>query len=196
MSEVANYTDVFQSWQDHRFNFSLAVPLTNTPGLRKPQLAAIYATLGHLVVDPSSPATVVMPTGTGKTDTMLALLIAGKMSRTLILVPSDALRTQISGKCEKFVTLRTVGAISDTALNPVVEVINSGMSEQEVLQLAKANVIVATPQALQLFDKDALQALVGICSHLLIDEVGAVSKNLSTGNHVFSLPQLHFEKMV
>lgn len=63
MSEVANYTDVFQSWQDHRFNFSLAVPLTNTPGLRKPQLAAIYATLGHLVADPSSPATVVMPTG-------------------------------------------------------------------------------------------------------------------------------------
>jgi superfamily II DNA or RNA helicase len=125
------------------------------------------------------------------------------MSRTLILVPSDALRTQISGKCEKFVTLRTVGAISDTALNPVVEVINSGMSEQEVLQLAKANVIVATPQALQLFDKDALQALVGICSHLLIDEahhVAATSwgriKKLSTGNHVFSLPQLHFEKMV
>lgn len=96
----------------------------------------------------------------------------------------------------KFVTLRTVGAISDTALNPVVEVINSGMSEQEVLQLAKANVIVATPQALQLFDKDALQALVGICSHLLIDEahhVAATSwgriKKLSTGNHVFSLPQ-------
>ncbi|NUC06550.1 DEAD/DEAH box helicase family protein [Escherichia coli] len=143
MSEVANYTDVFQSWQDHRFNFNLSVPLTNTPGLRKPQLAAIYAMLGHLVVDPSSPATVVMPTGTGKTDTMLALLIAGKMSRTLILVPSDALRTQISGKCEKFITLRTVGAVSDTALNPVVEVVNSGMSEQEVLQLAKANVIVA-----------------------------------------------------
>lgn len=175
MSEVANYTDVFQSWQDHRFNFNLAVPLTATPGLRKPQLAAIYATLGHLVVDPSSPATVVMPTGTGKTDTMLALLIAGKMPRTLILVPSDALRTQISSKCEKFATLRTVGAVSGTALNPVVEVINSGMSEQEVLQLAKANVIIATPQALQLFDKDALQALVRMCSHLLIDEAHHVA---------------------
>ncbi|WP_163024745.1 DEAD/DEAH box helicase family protein, partial [Pseudomonas viridiflava] len=91
---VITHSDVHQSWQKHLFNFSLDDPKTNAPGLRKPQLAALYATLGHLVVDPSSTATVVMPTGTGKTDTMLALIIAARMARTLILVPSDALRTQ------------------------------------------------------------------------------------------------------
>lgn len=171
MSEVvANYSDVLQSWQDHRFNFNLAVPLTNTPGLRKPQLAAIYATLGHLVIDPSTPATVVMPTGTGKTDTMLALLISGKMERTLILVPSDALRSQLVGKCANLKTLRSVGAVSDVALDPVVTAISSGLTEKEVLLLSQANVIVATPQALRLFDKEAINALGDLCSHLFIDE--------------------------
>ncbi|HHQ6575738.1 TPA: DEAD/DEAH box helicase [Serratia fonticola] len=174
---VAKYSDVLRSWQDHRFNFNIAVSQTNTPGLRKPQLAAIYATLGHLVIDPSTPATVVMPTGTGKTDTMLALLISGKMERTLILVPSDALRSQLVGKCASFKTLRSVGAVSDVALNPVVAAISSGMSENEVLQLSKANVIVATPQALRLFDGEAVKALGDLCSHLFIDEAHHVPAN-------------------
>jgi superfamily II DNA or RNA helicase len=37
-----------------------------------------------------------MPTGTGKTETMLALLVAARPSRLLVLVPSDALREQVS----------------------------------------------------------------------------------------------------
>ncbi|WP_301213690.1 DEAD/DEAH box helicase [Yersinia sp. 22-579] len=174
---VAEYSDVLRSWQDHCFKFNIAVPQTNTPGLRKPQLAAIYATLGHLVIDPSTPATVVMPTGTGKTDTMLALLISGKMERTLILVPSDALRSQLVGKCSNLKTLRSVGAVSDVALNPVVAAISSGMSEKEVLMLSEANVIVATPQALRLFDGEAVKALGGMCSHLFIDEAHHVPAN-------------------
>ncbi|WP_232527586.1 MULTISPECIES: DEAD/DEAH box helicase family protein [Pseudomonas] len=75
---VITHSDVYQSWKNHLFNFSLDDPKTNVPGLRKPQLAALYATQGHLVVDPSSTATVVMPTGTGKTDTMLGLIIAAR----------------------------------------------------------------------------------------------------------------------
>lgn len=56
---VITHSDVYQSWQNHLFNFSLDDPKTNVPGLRKPQLAALYATQGHLVVDPSSTAKVV-----------------------------------------------------------------------------------------------------------------------------------------
>lgn len=82
------HSEVFQSRQENLFNFNIAVPAVGRPGLRKPQVAALYARLGHLVVNPSSTATVVMPTGTGKTDTMLALLIAGRLPRTLILVPA------------------------------------------------------------------------------------------------------------
>ncbi|SDM97253.1 DEAD/DEAH box helicase [Vreelandella arcis] len=167
---VITHSDVYQSWQNHLFNFRLDDPKTNTSGLRKPQLAALYATLGHLVVEPAATATVVMPTGTGKTDTMLALIIAAKMSRTLILVPSDALRTQLVNKCAEMKTLRTVGAVSDTARNPIIAAIDSKLSEAQVAELATANIIVATPQALLLFENTALDSLVNMCSHLMIDE--------------------------
>lgn len=169
------HSDVYRSWKTHLFNFSLDDAETKAPGLRKPQLAALYATLGHLLVDPTTTATVVMPTGTGKTDTMLALIIAARMSRTLILVPSDALRKQLVGKCTDMRTLRTVGAISETALNPIVTAIDSKLSEVQVSELAAANIIVATPQALQLFDEAALGALVKNCSHLMIDEAHHVA---------------------
>lgn len=65
---VKTHLDVYQSWQNHLFNFGLDDLKTNAPGLRKPQLAALYATLGHLVVDPSSTATVVMPISAFDTD--------------------------------------------------------------------------------------------------------------------------------
>ncbi|MFP3492933.1 DEAD/DEAH box helicase family protein [Pseudomonas sp. SIMBA_059] len=172
---TGKYLDVYQSWQQHLFNFNLAVRETNTPGLRKPQLAALYASLGHLVMSPATTATIVMPTGTGKTDTMLGLLIAGRLARTLVLVPSDALRSQLVEKCLGLKKLREIGAVSATALNPVVRAIGSGMSAEDVQQLAEANVIVATPQALQRFDTESLQALAELCSHLIIDETHHVA---------------------
>lgn len=176
MAEAAGkYSDVYQSWQQHLFNFNLAARETNTPGLRKPQLAALYASLGHLVMSPYTTATIVMPTGTGKTDTMLGLLIAGRLARTLVLVPSDALRSQLVNKCVGLKTLREIGAISEAALDPVVRAVSSGMSVEDVQELAEANVIVATPQALQRFNTDALQALADLCSHLVIDEAHHVA---------------------
>src|SRR3712207_7840310 len=42
-----------------------------------------------------------MPTGTGKTDTMIAILVSQR-AKVLIVVPTDALRTQIA---DKFLTL-------------------------------------------------------------------------------------------
>lgn len=173
--ETGKYADVYRSWQQHLFNFNLAVRETQTPGLRKPQLAALYAALGHLVMAPATTATIVMPTGTGKTDTMLGLLIAGRLARTLVLVPSDPLRSQLVKKCTELTKLREIGAVSATALNPVVRAIGSAMSVEEVQQLVEANVIVATPQALQRFEKPVLEALAALCSHLIIDEAHHVA---------------------
>lgn len=176
MSTAAGkFLEVYQSWQHHLFNFNLASSEEGIPGLRKPQLAALYATLGHLLIDPEAPATVVMPTGTGKTDTMLGLLIAARLSRTLILVPSDALRIQLVNKCRELKKLREIGSVSEIALNPIVRAIGSKMTVDEIQQLADANIIVATPQALKLFDDDALLALADLCSHLIIDEAHHVA---------------------
>src|SRR5690606_31037436 len=60
-------------------------------GLRPPQLGAVHATLGYWTTAPAEPATVVMPTGTGKTDTMVALLVAAAVPRLLVVVPTDPL---------------------------------------------------------------------------------------------------------
>lgn len=43
-----------------------------------------------------------MPTGMGKTDTMVALFAAVAPERLLILVPSDALRSQIAKTFERY----------------------------------------------------------------------------------------------
>ena len=43
-----------------------------------------------------------MPTGTGKTETMLSILVSMNCEKLLVIVPTDALRTQLA---EKFLTL-------------------------------------------------------------------------------------------
>jgi superfamily II DNA or RNA helicase len=70
-------------------------------GLRRPQIGALHAALAHATRS-TDPATIVMPTGTGKTETMLALNANQRFERLLVVVPTDALREQIAGKFETF----------------------------------------------------------------------------------------------
>lgn len=81
------------------FRFKEAIDAS--PGLRTPQLGALHAILASRSMETSEPITIVMPTGTGKTETMLAAFCHSP-KRTLVIVPSDALRTQIA---DKFATL-------------------------------------------------------------------------------------------
>lgn len=167
--------DVYQSWIEHPFRFVEPTLHTRNLGLRKPQRAALHTTLAHLISNPSSAATVVMPTGTGKTDTIFALLLAGKFARTLIIVPSDALREQTAEKILSLSNLRQMQAVLPGALPPRVEKIKSRLSLGEINDLGAANVIIATPQALQNFDDRELTALSALCSHLVIDEAHHVA---------------------
>src|SRR5690606_25484192 len=45
------------------------------PGLRLPQIGALHAIAAHWTLEPTAPALVVLPTGTGKTEVMIASLI-------------------------------------------------------------------------------------------------------------------------
>jgi superfamily II DNA or RNA helicase len=56
-------------------------------GLRRPQYGALLAVLAYWTRDRAEPATVVMPTGAGKTDTMVALFVAGQIPRLMVIVP-------------------------------------------------------------------------------------------------------------
>ena len=91
------------------------------PGsLRRPQLGALHSALGYWTSGLADPVIIVMPTGTGKTETMLALLVAARLGRLLVVVPTTALRNQIAGKFETLGVLQRLGVIDSSALRPVV----------------------------------------------------------------------------
>lgn len=165
---------VLDSYRD-AFSFTESGP--GEAGLRSPQLGALHAVLGYWTTKRSTPATVVMPTGTGKTETMLALLVAARPRRLLVMVPSDALREQISAKFETLGVLQELGIVSASALRPIVGRLEHGFTTTEAAEtFAEAcNVIVATPASLQACEPTALNSLLESCSHLFIDEAHHVA---------------------
>ena len=76
-------------------------------------------------LEPSEPATVVMPTGTGKTETMLATLAAYDPGLFLVVVPSEVLRDQTARKFATFGLLRDLQTLQDSARNPIVGIIRT-----------------------------------------------------------------------
>jgi len=162
---------VTESWIDS-FNFTLGDRNTGRPGLRLPQLGAVHAVLGYWTTGSTQPATVVMPTGTGKTETMIALLATGRPERLLVLVPSDVLRTQLAEKFEALGVLQESGVIGPQALRPVVGRLRHAFSTPETARrfAESCNVIVATPPALFASEPEVTKALLDTCSHLFVDE--------------------------
>lgn len=114
-------------------------------GFRTPQLGAIHATLAHWSVSDGM-ATVVMPTGTGKTETMLALLVSERCEKLLVTVPSDSLRGQISEKFMSLGLLKQFGLVCPEVERPIVGVLNEKFESEEGLIrfIKKCNVVVTT----------------------------------------------------
>jgi hypothetical protein len=72
---------ILSSWTD-AFRYIEEDPNGRRIGLRSPQLGAVHAIHAHWAVSEST-ATIVMPTGTGKTETMLSILISARCRRLL-----------------------------------------------------------------------------------------------------------------
>lgn len=174
-----NYTheEIKDSWLNN-FNFIEEDLTTNTNGLREPQLAALYSILSHLKVSEEI-GTVVMPTGTGKTETMLSALVAGKLNKILIAVPSDALRSQIANKFYSLGLLKTFGIINETALYPKVGVLYENfIDETDLIDfIEKSNVIVTTMNILSNNNQETLNIINDRISNIFIDEAHHVEAN-------------------
>ncbi len=159
------------------------------PGaLRVPQRGAVHAVLGYWTTERAEPTTVVMPTGTGKTETMLALLVAGRPRLLLVIVPSDALREQTAGKFERLGILQEQRIVAPTAMRPVVGKLLHGLkSAESAASFADAcNVVVATAAVLASCTDEARAALLERCSHLFIDEAHHVAaQSWSTTRETF-----------
>jgi len=160
------------SWK-YAFRFAEEDPSGLFIGLRKPQLGALHAIHAHWSISDEI-ATIVMPTGTGKTETMLSVLISCRCERVLVVVPSDALRTQISEKFETLGMLKKPNSkiLSELAFRPVVGRLQSKPTTVEDVDFffSSCNVIVTTSQLLSGLGQPLRKRIAHWCSHLFMDE--------------------------
>ncbi|MFG1420899.1 DEAD/DEAH box helicase [Roseixanthobacter liquoris] len=181
---------VIDAWIN-QFDFRTEDEGKGLPGLRTPQIGALHAIAAHFAVGREfEPATVVLPTGTGKTETMLATQVYMRLKRTLVIVPSDALRSQIAAKFASLGMLPTVGIVPHEIARPRVAVVRGGIASADEARtiLEQANVIVALPNSLEASHPEAVALLVGGCSDLVVDEAHHITA--ATWQNV----RQHFEK--
>lgn len=145
-------------------------------GLRPPQIGALHATLAHWTLS-NEPVTVVMPTGTGKTETMLALLIAAQPKCMLVVVPSKALRDQTANKFETLGILPAHGLLTAAVRTPIVGILEHQVGSTEALSIFdRCNVVIAVIDSIAKGNaKKFLNEIAHRCSHLILDEAHHVA---------------------
>lgn len=163
-----------ESWRG-RFTFREGHRATATTaavaGLRKPQVGALHAALAH-ITSSVEPATIVMPTGTGKTETMLAIYAHEQFERLMVVVPTDALRDQIASKFETMGVLQDQECLPVDAGYPVVlrlEHIPKSTEDVEKL-FVRSNVIVTTMSIAGKAKAEVQERMAQMCGALFIDE--------------------------
>jgi superfamily II DNA or RNA helicase len=161
-----------ESWRG-AFRFAEEDSHQGVIGLRRPQVGALHAIHAHWSTSRET-ATVVMPTGTGKTETMLSTLTSALCHRVLVIVPTDALRTQIAGKFESLGVLKLPGnaVLASNARCPVVGTfLSRPRTEADVdAFFSQCNVIVASSHLVGGCDSEVQARMAELCSHLFIDE--------------------------
>lgn len=167
---IASCENVIKSWKDS-VNFIQEDELKGIYGLRTAQLGAIFAIKSHWTVS-DEPATVVMPTGTGKTETMIATILSERCEKTLIIVPSKLLRKQIVEKCITLGVLKDVGVVKTNVKFPVVACLLSTPRKIDELKsiLKHSNIIVSTMSLIKNFTSEYLALVYKECTTLIIDE--------------------------
>lgn len=167
-------TAVRKAWNDHfmlRREQRDPDGRVTDPGLRTPQIGALHAALAHWTTS-QKPATVVMPTGTGKTTTMLALLTSAEIERLMIVVPNDALRTQITANATFLEDLHHSLCLPKSVQLPLVAKLNripkNIVEVDEVFR--RANVIVTTMTVASGAPAEVQARMAEHVSHLFIDE--------------------------
>ena len=147
-------------------------------GLRPPQIGGLHAIGSHWSLY-IQPATVVMPTGTGKTETMLAALAAYQPGPVIVVVPSQILREQTANKFATFGLLRELGVLEVDVRNPVVGVIKRRPRAQSDLAIFdKCNVVVTTMSSIAEGTAEKfIPAIAAKVSVLIVDEAHHIAAN-------------------
>ena len=166
----ASVSDILTTWRNSRFRYPEGKSGIDI-GFRPAQLGALFSIKSHWTVSPL-PATIVMPTGTGKTETMIATVISECRNKTCVIVPSDLLRNQTIERFCLLRKLREIGAVDDDFLNPIVACLRTQPTEMAELEsiITQSNIIVSTMSLLNGFSERNLKMLSSSCDTLIIDE--------------------------
>jgi superfamily II DNA or RNA helicase len=164
--------DVLSSWIANQFSFPESRS-EGEVGFRSAQLGAVFAIKSHWTVTTTA-ATIVMPTGTGKTEVMIATVVSECRGKTCVVVPSALLRQQTINRFCTLGKLREIGAVNDSFYNPIVGCLVSSPKDAAELEdlLSKSNVIITTMSLLNSghFRDEYLKTLSAKCDTLIIDE--------------------------
>jgi len=177
IGDQSSPVEILSSWAG-QLQFIEDKPELNQKGLRMPQLGALHSISANYCVDrPLEPMTIVLPTGTGKTETMLSVLVYRQLQKLLVLLPSDALRNQIS---DKFLSLGKLPSLKITPFDislpnvaVIKKIIRSAVEVDELLN--SSNVIIATPSILRDSNLEAVDLLCKGCTDLFVDEAHHIS---------------------
>lgn len=163
---------VLDSWVG-AFSYFQEDPTRNIKGLRGPQIGSVHAVHAHWSVS-DAPATIVMPTGTGKTETMLSILISAGCPKLLVVVPTDTLRSQIADKFLTLGILKTLGSsiLRPDAKHPIVCTLRHIPKNVEEVDdiFGNSQVIITTSSIAGQCDRAAQDQMAHYCPYLFIDE--------------------------
>jgi superfamily II DNA or RNA helicase len=138
--------------------------------LRPAQLGAVHALMSHWSLC-KEVATIVLPTGTGKTETMLVTTLADQAKRTLVIVPTLDLKDQIAEKFSSWGMLRELGVIPKVSPNPTVLVLDKTLNGPDCVQLIeRADIVISTPALIARADEEIQQNIKELFSHVYFDE--------------------------
>lgn len=138
--------------------------------LRPAQLGALHSLLAHWSLS-NDPATIVLPTGTGKTETMLLTSLVDQAGRTLIIVPTLELKDQIFKKFRTWGILKDLGVIPINFKNPkTLALAKTVKNDDEVLFLKEAEIIISTPALLARSPKIIQEQFKNFFTHVFFDE--------------------------
>lgn len=116
-------SDVLSSWTNNTFSFP-EEEYHQGKGFRKPQRGALYAIKAHWTVS-KDVATIVMPTGTGKTEVMIATVVSERIKKVCIIVPSKMLQKQTIKRFSTLGKLFDIGAIDNSFKEPIIGCLNA-----------------------------------------------------------------------
>jgi superfamily II DNA or RNA helicase len=164
--------ECLESWIG-AFSYVLEDPRRQIVGLRNPQLGALHAIHAHWSVT-NATATIVMPTGTGKTEVMLSILVSCRCPKLLVVAPTDALRAQLA---EKFATLGVLkvpgcGLLNANAKHPVVCMLHHIPNSPDEVDyiFERSHVIVTTSMVAGQSKSSAQDRMAHHCPYFFIDE--------------------------